>query len=85
MLLTLMASNDQRGFDEIKEIALPDVDQAVIEFSKSGQYFGMINTSCQTRHQKSQNILKIYDSVDIKTCMSQIASEEALFTKVIDF
>lgn len=42
MILTLSVTNGRRGFTELKQVQLAHIDEAVMDFSSSGKYFGMI-------------------------------------------
>ena len=71
IILNLYALNGRRGLEKKREVYLEDVNNALMQFSKSGDHLGI--------YIQGDNILSIFDSKDIDKCFDNIEKQDTIF------
>lgn len=64
MILNLQKVNGRTGLQKIKEVIIPNAKNSIIQFSKSGKFFGLFIN-------ENKNF-EVYNATDIDQCFKDI-------------
>jgi len=64
LILNLMKVNGRNGLEKIKEIVIQNSKNSIIQFSRSGKYFGLFINDNKN--------FEVYDATDIDRCFKDI-------------
>ena len=64
MILNLQKVNGRTGLQKIKEVIIPNAKNSIIQFSKSGKFFGLFIN-------ENKNF-EVYNATDIDLCFKDI-------------